>query len=281
MTGEAGKQVLLFVTHRLSKHLIGEFDRLREGFYDPNACFIVFHDRGIREDGAALLGGRPAHVVSDQDLRALGYAAYRPGRLVPGSNHFLTIHFVRAHPQHAYYWSVEYDVRFSGRWVRFFEHFRRADEDFLSAHVQRHADQPRWPWWDLRHGGAVQPPGSLSRSFNPIYRVSAKALGYIDRCHQAGWTGHHEVLIPSLLYQTGFRLRDFGGKGEFVRPGDQDRFYLHTARGDLHGSDLAAVAGTGFKLRYLWGCPRNHLFHPVKRRRLGYCLELLALAARS
>ena len=73
------------------------------------------------------------------------------------------------------------------------------------------------------------------RSFNPIYRISGKALAHIHRALSEKWIGHHEVLLPTLLYHQGFRLLDFGGEGEFVADGGENLFYT-SDRSNLSGS---------------------------------------------
>jgi hypothetical protein len=77
-----------------------------------------------------------------------------------------------------------------------------------------------------------------------------------------GWRGHHEVLTPTLLYQNGFRLRDFGGDGSFVAPGEINAVY--TSLGSSSG--CLSVHGTlRFRpSRLSPGLKSGMLYHPVK-----------------
>ena len=65
--------------------------------------------------------------------------------------------------------------------------------------------------------------------------------------------GHHEVLLPTLLYNEGFLLEDFGGEGTFVRPENKAKFYDDTSM------RIAPVLPDDRK---------NYLFHPVKEEKV-------------
>jgi hypothetical protein len=88
-------------------------------------------------------------------------------------------------------------------------------------------------------------------SFNPVYRISKEALSYLDQKQRAGWCGHFEVLIPTLLFRANFRLQDIGGSGQFVMPGEENRFY--TKKTLRHSPAFDHV-----------GWRKNKLYHPVK-----------------
>jgi hypothetical protein len=77
-----------------------------------------------------------------------------------------------------------------------------------------------------------------------------------------GWMGHHETLMPTLLYNAGFPILDFGGDGQFCPFNNHNRFYKInqcTLHDRVHHSsmryrpfiDLAEVS-------------ENLLYHPVK-----------------
>ena len=44
----------------------------------------------------------------------------------------------------------------------------------------------------------------------------------------SGWSGHHEVVIPTAVSYLGMKIEDFGGNGEYVRLGNENRFYDNT-----------------------------------------------------
>jgi hypothetical protein len=68
-------------------------------------------------------------------------------------------------------------------------------------------------------------PKCLLRSFNIIYRITNRALHFLDRELTRGWYGHHETLVVTLLHKHGFRLLDLGGNGPFVDPTLPNAFY--------------------------------------------------------
>lgn len=71
------------------------------------------------------------------------------------------------------------------------------------------------------------PLSRLIKSFNPIYRISNRALELLDNTLKGreNW-GHHEVFIPVILNYFNMKIIDFGGRGEFVISGNEDKFYF-------------------------------------------------------
>jgi hypothetical protein len=193
----------------------------------------------------------PQYVVTHKSLAGLPYKSLYE-EIVPGSAHFPLMLFFVDHPNYNYYWIIEGDVRFSGNWRTFFDAFSTFDDDFLASHVGNYYTDPSWYWWShLWHPGRRIPLGCRIRSFNPIYRISRRALQYLHKSQCQGWCGHFEVLIPTLLDRGGFKLGDFGGTGPFVAAGGENRFYTeHTLR---HRPIFPVI-----------GERKNTLYHPVK-----------------
>lgn len=248
----------MFVTHCYSDEIRKTFLRFRKSVEQRGPCLMLYHQR-TGEPAPKGIPDLPHYLLDEKRLLDLGY--YQPAfSLVPGSNHFCLLRFSREH-DYDFYWQIEYDVRFSGSWAGFFDYFSGSDDDFLSSHIRRFAQEPEWPWWThLEHPHDHFPKDKCLRSFNPVYRASRNAVQYIDRMHQAGWKGHHEVLLPTLLYDRGLKLRDFGGTGNFVSSEDKNRFYI-----DSTGSDLSD--GTmRFKNPHVFmrNQPQDKLIHPVK-----------------
>ncbi len=169
--------------------------------------------------------------------------------------------FFKKHPEYDHYWTIEYDVRFTGRWDAFFSSFEANDADLLGTTLTRREKVPDWHYWpslDLA-GMAVEKDRHI-RGFFPIYRLSRRALAQLDRDYRTGVKGHFECLVPTLLSHAGMTVEDIGGDGEFVRPGGANRFYRNTpAQGYL---------GPGtFVFRPIMERPGkepNMLWHPVK-----------------
>jgi len=183
--------------------------------------------------------------------------------LTPGNAHFPVIDFRRQHSQYTHYWVIEYDVRYTGRWADFFAAFEATNADLLTAGIVRYDDAQEWSWWDsLSHPKHHVPMTDRIHSFNPIYRISGAALDFIDEAHRKGWTGHNEVILPTLLYQNGYVIEDFGGEGEFVPEGRTNMWYTSEGLDDFGVPD----SGTHrFRPRF-WraGGQSDMIYHPVK-----------------
>jgi hypothetical protein len=256
----ASEQVILFQTQRFDPEIVAQYDRIARaagGRFEP--VVLYHHSEGPLPEA---LHRRPHHVVTDSMLRELGYPMYRSS-IIPGSVHFPLLRFYRENPSYRYYWFIEFDVRFTGSWRAFLEKFGRAEDDFIACRVRGYAEQPDWPWWDLTHPTRTVPLEERLASFNPIFRISGSALGFLDGMHRDGWRGHNEVFFATLLRQGGFGIRDFGGRGRFVAAGDEGRYYVDVIR-DSSGRLLhlgSMRANPPFRRA---GWRRNKLYHPVK-----------------
>lgn len=131
--------------------------------------------------------------------------------------------------------------------------------DFISSHVHLSKSDPNWYWWRaLANPDQVISFEDRVRSFNPIYRISKEAVVFIHDALQSGWCGHHEVLMPTLLYNAGYDIIDFGGTGEFVLPGFENQHYIDNSIGMQDGT---------MRWRPIFkqiGSETNKLYHPVK-----------------
>jgi hypothetical protein len=196
-------------------------------------------------------------IITQYNYIPLGF------NLIPGNNHFPLLDFAVKHPTYDYYWCVEDDVRFSGNWTYFFEAFSHVNADFISSHIRTVKEEPQWHWWHaLANPYKFIPFEKRIRSFNPIYRISKTALTFIYHALQEHWCGHHEVLFPTLLKEKGFEIMDFGGKGQFVPPEFENKFYIANSpnsRGMLTDGTMRWRPSFG-----IVGEEKNKLYHPVK-----------------
>lgn len=55
--------------------------------------------------------------------------------------------FRQLKPEYDYYWIVEYDVEFSGRWSELFNAFANNKSDLLCSSLHRFETNPTWAWW--------------------------------------------------------------------------------------------------------------------------------------
>lgn len=247
------KQAVLYLTIKSNEWTLSSFHALEQSLQGKADVYFAYRQQGDVLP-VSLQNIENLFVFTSDVLKELGYTPIERGRLMPGSNHFPLLKFYKENQGYDYYWLVEDDVRFSGEWKDFFGSFASCTSDFLSSVIETKAENPTWYWWtSLKTGNEVIAEEKLLKSFNPIYRLSSQALACIDAHLRIGWMGHYEVLLPTLLYNKGFLLEDFGGEGTFVRPGNNARFYDDTSM------RIAPVLPDDRK---------NYLFHPVKEEKV-------------
>jgi len=258
-TMDKSKQVFLFLSHSASAHVVREYENIQRAIAGMGNSFFLYHARC--NEAPPGLPWNELYLFSNESLSKLNYPMIGPA-LVPGHVGFPSLQFFRDHPGFDHYWVIEYDVRFSGDWHFLFNCFKERQQDFLTCHIRRHADEPDWPWWSLHHPRKSIPLSERLRSFNPIYRLSKASLSFLHQCLSDGWCGHNEVLWPTLLHHNGFTIMDIGGKGRFTPASMKDNFYTESES----NSDGLLDCGT---MRYRPSFPRvgeekNKLYHPVK-----------------
>jgi len=272
------KDIAIIVTHTVNKVLLERYFRLRNAFSAYGDVVILLNKE---EDDKPKVLHLPEDVncitFTVDDLNALQYEPLCE-TIIPGSNHFALLWFYLSHPAYRYYWNIEYDVEFTGNWNLIFEAFSTVEADFISTHIEWNKDHPYWYWWDTYQGVTLEiPVNQRIRSFNPIYRISPKALAFLDTFLKAGNSGHHEVLIPTALYHSGFKILDFGGKGEFILPEYEEQFYcipLEKTETVVAGSTMRHLPEfTDIASYHL----DNKLFHPVKCDVFFSRLKVMAL----
>lgn len=222
-------------------------------------AILLYH----QQPGAAQpLGYSSSFVITNDDIIGLRFAMMQKA-IVPGHLAFLTLLFARANPNYDYYWTVEQDVRFTGDWQKFFANTNRSEADLLTAHLRVFADEPDWRWWhSFREPQMPIARENRIRSFNPIYRLSNRALKFLDSSYQNGCEGHSEVLVPTMLKYNGFMTEDFNS---LCKRFSTKRHYTSITL----KSGTLRYGGT-FRTRPVRGRAgwrRNMLYHPVKVQR--------------
>jgi hypothetical protein len=250
---------VLFFGHELSAASCSAFEHLRASAGGGRTVRWLLDTAADPVIPADLRG-----ELATFDSRAFagwGYATFGD-RMLPGHCHFPALQYYRAQPDLGHLWVIEYDVRFTGPWRLFLDHFDACEADLLTCHVRTRAQEPRWHWWDsLRDPQGAPLAGQPQlRCLLVVARYSAAALQRLTALHSAGWRGHQEVLVPTLLAREGLAVRDINdpGSGAAAR-----RFY--TSRTSAKGR----MGGWFATLRYRpahrrAGWRRNMLYHPVK-----------------
>lgn len=242
------KQVVLFLSDKSSQWIVNNFNNLSAAGNDNTDVFFLYHQRNDLIPNS--ISGLKYCAFSEEILHELGYTPIEKS-LIPGSNHFPLMQFYLDYPDYDYYWVIEDDVVFNGEWNFFFESFNQESADFISSYIRNENEHPGWYWWNTLASGNVHCERKIS-SFNPVYRLSNKALEITDIALKNGWKGHHEVLFPTLLVHKGLKVLDMGDEGEFIEERNIPAFYTsHTM------SHLPVEVTEG----------KNLLFHPVKEKK--------------
>ena len=219
------KQVLLLSSHMINDYIVSQYHKLREAIQDYMDLYLLIEVEAGNENFTIDEGINFFRFTLDE-LNALNYVPIAE-TIIPGSNHFQLFRFYKSNPQYEYYWNIEYDVYLHGQWRLLFDCFKYVSTDFISSHLERFSQTPEWMWWDsLRLKTIDIPKTEYIKSFNPVYRISNKAMSVLDKILSEGNAGHHEVLIPTVLNHLGFSINDWGGTGEFVMPGKENSVYL-------------------------------------------------------
>lgn len=214
---------IIFTTHVENDAVKRQILKLRDETKDAGEFYV-----GYQADKLSMRmpDGVKAFPFTIRGLNQLGYHP-RGCSLMGGNFHFVLLDFFRHFPSYDYYWLVEYDVRFNGDWKDFFSFFEDKEEDFVSAHIETVEDCPRWYWWNTLETVKFHPTREeLRKSFNPICRLSWRALDLLHRRCKLGDSGHYEVLIPTLFHHFQLGMADFGGRGRYTYKGHPDLFYL-------------------------------------------------------
>lgn len=250
------KNVILFATHMMNEEVLKRFLLIQKAVDDETDIYILYHKRS----GEVVLPIDKVqyYFFTMQSLRKLKYTPIKE-TLVPGSNHFALLQFYKEFPDYEYYWNIEYDVCFSGDWRYLFNTCASTDADLITSHVERYIEAPRWYWWHtLELKDMIISMNGFCKSFNPIYRVSNRALSVLDSTLAKGNIGHHEAFIPTVLNYFGLTIRDFINIPEGVSQGlykpacqSESQFYAGSMRfrPQIEESEMTE---------------KNILYHPVK-----------------
>lgn len=245
------------MTHFLSPPILREMRKITLSSQGLGDAWLLY--QGDTLPAIVRKKGFQAHRVSIEDLYNLGYD-YKNIEIIPGKAHFPLLHFFRHQPDYDYYCIIEYDVRFTGSWQQLFRDINSVEADFLTSHILHYPYDPNWPHWDLSHPHKNIPAKERIRGYNPIFRVSNRALAQVDKAHKDNWRGHNEVLLTTLLDHNGLEILDFN---QIEKSNNSSReLYIPTRR----NSKGTTVPGT---IRYRPVHNRSpylpdKLYHPVK-----------------
>ncbi len=256
------RNAILFSSHLLDEAVLTRFRKLRSEVPAGYDVYFFFAEaklgkkKVLRHAGAPVLEhGEDSWMTYKQPNR---YCTLK----IPGNEDGMLLSAFHRMPVYDYYWYLEYDVVYTGNWGAFFGDFDENASDMLSTNVTRHDEIPAWPLWKSvgMPEGMNLPRSAWLRSFNPILRLSSRAMEVLTEECAKGWTGHSEAIMPTILHERGLSIEDFGGSGEFTPSERENRHYRSNRL------DNSLAPGT-FVFRPPMTAPGDEhgkLWHPVK-----------------
>ena len=105
-----------------------------------------------------------------------------------------------------YVWVIEHDVYFKGKWSYLFNFFSNIDDEFIPAQINPYSLE----FWHARQYSFKEDihPNEFLISFNPIMRLSKKALNILDDSYQNGSSGFYEIFPATLFNHLGMKQND-------------------------------------------------------------------------
>ena len=229
---------ILFGAHTMNERYLTSYHKLKADCEEGDYRVVFVYDNTRNDFDASFFEDKSDWYLFNWDQLAARYDMYsvdRRGRVYDGNTTFPILLFYLDNPDFSFYWRLEYDVWYHGPWNEFFEVFESNESDLLTTTLFRPPVRPDWGWWNtLRKPWSLRNPWSCwrrvdkIRGFLGVSRLSGRACETLDRAFHNGWGGHDEVAVPTILRAHGLSLEDIGGDGEFVRPGNQNRFYTNS-----------------------------------------------------
>lgn len=146
-----------------------------------------------------------------------------------------------------YYWFVEWDVFYNGNWRELVEKYDSNDADYvMCSSTMRNGYSHTWYHHDQWKTTTLAPfkDEELYVTFNPIMRLSKRAMTYLDHIYSEGNSGFYEVFLGTVLKREGFKI---------------DGFYEH---GDLDVATFTWLPhGSTFTEKHI---NAKQLYHPIK-----------------
>jgi hypothetical protein len=264
------KQAILYLSHVVNRTLRRAYGHLkRECAGVADVYFVLnLNDENVPPGAKGTFPITPAHRA------ALGLPS-RTG--IVGRNWWndhdrALLAFRQLKPEYDYYWIMEYDVEFSGRWSELFNAFADNTSDLLCTSMHRPETNPNWGWWKSLVWPREPKPQPI-RGFFPFARLSAQAIDTIIESGRNGVDGFYEVVWPTVIHDRGLVIEDIGGDGPFVRPANVNRWYTSTLTNDTLSPGTFVWKPVSFR----HGQKPNTLWHPVKPQFIGYALSRLKL----
>jgi hypothetical protein len=263
------RAAVLFFTHVWDASIEARFMKLS---LELGGRYDIWVGGLIRDgDGFQVPGPAPRLLAREHDLLALGPVKSCVCREKPVDlrlHQLLPLYFFRQCPGYGHYWTIEFDVRYTGNWRDFFAELEESPADLLATNVQARHENPEWYHWKfLCTGRRGLAESSYVKAFLPVMRVSKRGFEAIDLAYRRRWHGHYEALWPTAIADAGMIVEDIGGLSSFAPQARRNRHYTSTM------SDVGIAPGT-FCYRPLKDeaevvAEPAMLWHPVKPEALA------------
>lgn len=258
------KSAVLFIAHVVNDSNLKKYRKLKRELSQCDVYWVFQTDNGR---DCSKLNSIEINLFKF-DIDKLNMLNYSPiYNKLYGSEHFIMEYFYHIYPKYDFYWAIEYDVIFTGNWNILFNAYKSNSADLLSSHIEKYNEKNKdWVWWNMISFADedIIDKDCLVKSFNPIYRISNRALSFLNNYLKKDYNGgFYELIIATSLYNHGFILEDFGGIGNFVPPKKHNRFYIQNISKSPEKESMRC--GLDFSVEEIKSLNlRNKLFHPLK-----------------
>lgn len=255
------KIAVLFIAHFINEDSIAKFLKLNDELSDICDVFWAYHKEN--EDDKALPDNICFYIFDMGSIKELQYEPLYDECIHCNVNYILQ-RFFKDYSTYERYWSIEYDVIFTGNWLLLINSFIDSDADLISCHIEKYSKDKNgcWDWWKpFIWVDKEIPLEKCVKAFNPIFSLSNKALIFMDEFLKKGNSAHFETLMSTALYNNNFKLVDMGGSGEFTPNMLKNKFYIQGS-GTNNGTMRFRPVYLKEEIEALE--IKNKLFHPLK-----------------
>lgn len=206
---------ILFDTHHTNEFVKDNFDRVRRAA--EGICEVVFcHDARL---ALPPVSGPSISLTRDEIFKAFAHG--KGDQVVPGNPDLKIIAAAKKLPRHDRFIRIEYDVLPLGDARRSFETLAEAvaGADLSASHFASYAGRAGWMHWR----SLVLPDESglsfeslepqLRRAFFPLSSFSRAFLEKYEEYLRNGWSGHYEMLMPTVANLEGVSIVDLSSPG--------------------------------------------------------------------
>lgn len=227
------KTVILYRAHCLSQNVLDEVARLKAELDGVDVVIVGYAETAVaRDENEGVI------IYDKADVCALPYPVKlsdAPWPSTTGHNDLPVLKFFLNNSQYDYYWIIEYDVRYTGNWTILFDDLMSSSADLLATSIIDAAQSPDWYWWrSLKRPNDLETSPQMVRAFLPFCRISNALLRELDQQYRAGWSGHYELVWPTIARQFGYSFEDIGGNGAYTPKHRMGKHYMsNTANPNL------------------------------------------------